>query len=311
MGKIDEAIGILESLGLPKAQQNDRSALTLLAVLDLKEDGKWSEARQRNIRIHDILLFIQSSYNRQYAENTRETIRRQTLHQLMQAGIVDINTDDQSRPTNSPNTVYTITEEALSAIKEFSTKDWSAAVNEFIKQKGKLIDKYDQRRAQRQIELPLPKGSAILLSAGKHNELQKEIIEEFRARFFPESEVVYIGDTARKMLHFDEELAKKLGIPITLHDKLPDVVLYVPSKNFLALIEAVTSHGPITPKRQIELEKVLEKCKAKRIYISVFPDFHQLKRHIDNIAWETEIWIADRPDHMIHFNGPKFLTAYQ
>lgn len=310
MSKTEEAIRILESLGLPRAQQNDRSVLTLLALLDLKEHDNWSGARKRIIRIHDILLFIQSSYNRQYAENSRETIRRQTIHQLIQAGIVDINPDDASRPTNSPNTVYTITDEALSAIKKFGTKSWSSTVDEFIKQKGKLVDKYEKKRTQRQVELPLPKGSTILLSAGEHNELQKKIIEELRARFFPGSELVYIGDTARKMLYLDENLGKKLDIPITQHDKLPDVVLYDSSKNFLILIEAVTSHGPITPKRQIELEKVLERNKSKRIYISVFPDFHQLKRHLDSIAWETEIWIADKPDHMIHFNGPKFLTAY-
>ncbi len=103
---------------------------------------------------------------------------------------------------------------------------------------------------------------------------------------------------------------KKLKIPITKHDKLPDVVLYDSQKNQILLIEAVTAHGPLSPKRQIELEKTLKNCKAKRIYITAFPDFREFKRHVDNIAWETEVWIENNPDHMIHFNGPKFFTVY-
>ncbi len=91
---------------------------------------------------------------------------------------------------------------------------------------------------------------------------------------------------------------------------MPDVVLYDEQKDHIFLIEAVTTHGPISPKRQVELGDVLKKCKAAKIYISAFLDFREFKRHIDNIAWETEVWIANNPDHMIHFNGPKFFTTY-
>jgi hypothetical protein len=309
MSKIDEGIEILRSLGLPRAQQNERSALTLLALLDLKEDDSWFGAKQRLIRIHDILSFIKSSYGRGYAENTRETIRRQTLHQFVQAGIADINPDNLSRPTNSPATVYCISVEALGVIRAFGTEKWKNALEQFIQQKGRLIDKYEKRRAERRIDVKLPKGASLILSPGKHNELQAKIIREFQPRFFPGAKLIYVGDTARKLLFLDEEEAKKLGIPITQHDKLPDVVFYEESKNRLFLIESVTTHGPITPKRQLELEEILANCKARRIYVSTFPDFHELKRHIDNIAWETEIWLADSPDHMIHFNGPKFLKV--
>ena len=78
MSKTDEAISILKDLGLPKAQQNERSALTLLALMDLEEDTSWSESKQRSMRIHDIIVFIDKHYGKPYAENTRETIRRQT-----------------------------------------------------------------------------------------------------------------------------------------------------------------------------------------------------------------------------------------
>jgi len=308
MNKIEEGIEILKSFGLPKSQQNERSALTLLALLDLKQDESWSTSKQRLIKIHDILTFIEKIYGHKYAENTRETIRRQTLHQFIQAGITDINPDDRSRPTNSPATVYSVTKEALKVIRVFGLNDWKTMLGQFTQEKGKLIDKYEKSKAKKKISVTLPKGASLFLSPGDHNELQVKIISEMQPEFFPSSKLIYLGDTSRKLLLIEEDDIKKLTIPITKHDKLPDVVFYDESKNILFLIEAVTSHGPITPKRQIELEGILTNCKAKRIYISAFPNFHILKRHIDNIAWETEIWLADKPEHMIHFNGPKFLN---
>jgi hypothetical protein len=311
MGKIDDALSILKALGLPKAQQNERSALTLLALVDLKKNRPWSKAKSRLIRIHDILAFIQKNYGKRYAENTRETIRRQTLHQFEQAALAVRNPDDPSRPTNSPKNVYMVADEALEVLRKYKTKEWRRALEEFLKLKGRLIDLYDKRKRALYSSVKLPKGASIDFTPGKHNKLQIKILELFRAQFCPSSKVVYIGDAARKLLHKDEGVLKKLNIPITEHDKLPDVVLYDGSSNLLFLIEAVTSHGPLSPKRQIELEKVLIKCKARKVYISVFPDFREFKRHIDNIAWETEVWIEANPAHMIHFNGPKFFTVYE
>jgi len=310
MSKTEDAVAIIVALGLPRAQQNERSGLTLLALTDLKENTPWSQAKQRLIRIHDIMIFIEQSYGKKYAENTRETIRRQTLHQFEQAGVAERNPDDPSRPTNSPNNVYQVSDGALAVIRKFDSTNWEKAVKNFTDKKGKLIERYEKRKKKYSISVNLPNGSLVNFSPGKHNELQVKIIQDFRARFCPNTEVVYVGDTARKMLHIDTPLLKKLKIPITKHDKLPDVVLYDAKKNILILIEAVTAHGPLSPKRQIELEETLKDCKAKRIYVSAFPDFREFKKHIDNIAWETEVWIQDNPDHMIHFNGPKFFNVY-
>jgi len=310
MEKIDEATNILIALGLPRAQQNERSALTLLALLDLKEKTAWSGAKKRAIRIHDILIFIQKYYGKQYAENTRETIRRQTLHQFEQAGVTIRNPDDPFRPTNSPKTVYEISDEALEVVRSYGTYGWKSSLQEFIKKKGKLLEIYEKKKAKYLISLNLPDGTLVKFSPGKHNELQAKIIKEFLPRFCPKAKVVYVGDAARKLLYVEEKLLRELKMPITKHDKLPDVVLFDPQKNHLFLIEAVTAHGPLSPKRQIELEETLKDCQAKRIFISVFPDFREFKRHIDNIAWETEVWIENSPDHMIHFNGPKFFTVY-
>jgi len=310
MTKVDEAISILKALGLPKAQQNERSALTLLALLDLKKEMLWSESKERTIRIHGILVFIKEHYEKEYAENTRETIRRQSIHQFEQAGIVARNSDDPLRSTNSPNTVYSTTEEALKVIRTYGSNEWKGQLEVFLSIKGKLIDRYNKKKHHHQISLDLPDGTPIRLSPGKHNLLQAEVISKFRPRFCPGTKVLYFGDTARKMLHIDEEILENLNIPITQHDKLPDIVFYNDQRNILFLIEVVTSHGPLSPKRQVELEEALSECEMKRIYISAFPTFTEFKRHIQNIAWDTEVWISENPDHMIHFNGPKFFSIY-
>lgn len=295
---------------MPRAQQNERSALTLLALIGLEESSPWSQSQKRIIRIHDIMTFIQASYGKRYAENTRETIRRQTLHQFEQGGMVVRNPDNPLRPTNSPRTVYAITDDALKVIKKYGTSKWKFALAEFVKKKGKLIERYEKQRNTHLISVNLPNGTPVGFSPGKHNELQMKVIQEFRRRFCPKTKVVYVGDTARKLLHVDKDLLAQLKIRITEHDKLPDVLLYDPENNQLFLIEVVTTHGPLSPKRQIELEETLKRSSAQRIYVSAFPDFREFKRHIDNIAWDTEVWIENHPDHMIHFNGPKFFTAY-
>jgi adenine-specific DNA-methyltransferase len=310
MSKIDEAISILKELGLPKEQQNERSALTLLALIDLKKKAKWKEAIQRNIRIHDIMEFIETAYGKRYAENTRETIRRQTLHQFEQASIVVRNSDDPMRPTNSPNTVYAIADEALEAVKAYRSKEWKSQAIMFLKSKGSLLERYQKRKRSQLTAVDIDREKPVYLSPGIHNKLQGKIVIQFRKIFCPNAIVIYLGDTTKKLLHIDESILKQLNVPITDHDKLPDVVLYDVEKNHLFLIEAVTAHGPISPKRQIELEKVLAQTSALRIYVSAFPNFREFKRHIDNIAWDTEVWIEDNPDHMIHFNGPKFFSVY-
>lgn len=132
-------------------------------------------------------------------------------------------------------------------------------------------------------------------------------MEEFASRFAQGSKLLYVGDTEKKDLHLDKETLERIGIPITEHSKLPDIVIYDESKNWLYLIEAVTSHGPMTPKRIVELEDFLKDCNAGKIYVSAFPDFSEFKKHTAEIAWDTEVWIMEFPEHMIHFNGDRFL----
>lgn len=308
MSKLTEAQEILKALGLPEAQQNEMSGLTLLALCNIKENDDWSNATKQSLGVtKGIMTFVSSNYNKTYAANTRETFRRHVLHQFEQARIVDYNPDRPELPVNSPNAHYAITDNILAIIKTYNTPRWAETVKVFIDNIGALSDAYSKQRDLFQIPVKLANGETLKLSAGAHNEVQAAIVEQFAPRFAGGGILLYLGDTAKKDLFVDKETLEQLGIPIDQHSKLPDVIIYDSKRDWLFLIEAVTSHGPVSPKRIVELEKLLVKCNSGKIYVTAFPNLSEFKKHTNNIAWETEVWIVETPDHMIHFNGDKFM----
>jgi type II restriction enzyme len=308
--KTEQAQEILKRLGLPPAQQNEISALTLLSLCGLSADEPWRNARSESQTISKgIMAFIEQHYGKKYAPNTRETVRRQVLHQFVQAGIVVYNPDDPKLPTNSPPAHYALTPEALSVIQSYRSRDWKVACKRFLADKGSLLERYLKKRSGGLVPVQLPSGQTLDLSPGKHNVVQAAVVEQFIPRFAPGSRLLYLGDAAKKTLYLDAEGLMEHGISMTEHDKLPDIVFFDMEKNRLFLVEAVTSHGPMSPKRFIELQEMLSECKATKIYVSAFPDFAEFRRHMKKIAWETEVWIAEVPDHMIHYDGEKFLGA--
>ncbi len=295
---------------MPFAQRNERSALTLLALAEIGKKGSWQQVRQPRLRIWDIMGFMRDRYGKDYAANSRETIRRQTVHQFEQARIVDRNPDDPKRPTNSGDTVYALTADVLSVLRTYGSARFGLEVEAFLKKHGSLQQAYDSQRKSFAVPLILPNGRTVNLSPGKHNDLQVAIIEHFGPRFAPGSQVLYLGDTAHKHVVCETEALARLGVVITQHDKLPDVVLYLEGRNWLFLVEAVTTHGPVSPKRHREIEKFLGNCAAGRVYVTAFLNMKDFRKYAGEIAWETEVWVAANPDHMIHFNGPKFLGPY-
>jgi len=310
--KADESTKILTVLGLPTAQRNERSALTLLALAGVGPKTTWADAEQPLLRIVDIMEFMRARYRKDYAPNTRETVRRQTIHQFEQARIVDRNPDDPTRPTNSGKTVYKLTDQALAVIRAFGDDAaFRAQIARFLEQFGALQAAYSRSRDTHRVPLRLPDGAMIYLSPGKHNELQVAVIEEFGPRFAPGAEVLYVGDTADKHVLLQMDRLAALRVVVTEHDKLPDIMLHRPNKNWLYLVEAVTSHGPISPKRHAELTQMLASSTAEAVFVTAFPSAAKFRKYAADIAWETEVWIADNPDHMIHFNGPKFLGPYR
>ena len=266
MNKIEEAQIILKDLGLPKMQQNEISAITLLALCNIKEKDKWKAAKKISLGVSKgIMKFSSEYYNRDYAPNSRESFRRNVLHQFVQGRIADYNPDIPNLPVNSSRAHYAISKEVLEVIKTYGTKEWKAKAIEFRASVGDLSKKYAKNKAVNRVPVKLPNGKILKLSPGKHNEVQSAIVEQFLPEFAEGSELLYLGDTEQKDLYSDKKTLKEIGIPIDQHSKLPDVVLYHREKNWLYLIEAVTSHGPVSPKRMLELEEMLVNCDAGKI----------------------------------------------
>lgn len=305
-----KALQILADLGLPRAQRNERSALTLLALLDLRPDRTWDAATAPLMGITPIMDWFREHYGKTYAPNTRETIRRQTMHQFMQAGLALYNPDDPTRPVNSPRAVYQVAPDALALLRLYGTAEWDTKLPLYLEQWKTLAGRYAREREMNRIPVRIAEGSSIHLSPGEHSELIRDIIENFAPRFAPDSVLIYAGDTGDKMGYFDKARLTVLGVTVDSHGKMPDVVLHYTERNWLILVESVTSHGPVDAKRHEELMQLFAGSKAGIVYVTAFPSRPILSRYLAEIAWETEVWVADAPTHLIHFNGVRFLGPY-
>lgn len=307
---IEAARQIIISLGLPRAQQNERSALCLLALLNLTPGKSWADAENPLMGITPIMDWVRVHYDREYAPNTRETFRRQTMHQFCDAGIALYNPDKPDRPVNSPKAVYQIEPAALKLLRAFDTPRWHDKLTAYLAKRETLVAHYANARKQNRVPVEIAPGKKITLSPGEHSALIRSIIEDFAPRFAPGSVLVYAGDTGDKWGYFDAALLAHLGVDVDSHGKMPDVVLKYTKKNWLLLVEAVTSHGPVDGKRHAELAKLFSGSTADLVYVTAFPNRAVMGRYLGEIAWETEVWVADAPSHLIHFNGLKFLGPY-
>ena len=309
--KIDQSLEILRAIGVPSEQQNKRSALTLLALVNIRPNDNWSVASAPLRTITQMMEYFSSHYGTTYAPNTRETVRRQTTHQFWEMRLVTHNPDNPDWPTNSPYYCYQISEPLLRLVRTYASPSWE---NELTRFRIEMSDNLDALRARkRQIQkIPVifPDGSIVSISSGGQNALIKRIVEEFCPRFAKGGEVLYLGD-AGDQLRDDQILRfKELGIQLSRHGKKPDVIVYVESKDWLILIEAVTSHGPIDQKRQNELRQLFSSSSAGLVYVTAFETRRAMTKHLRQISWETEVWIAESPDHLIHFDGKRFLGPY-
>jgi hypothetical protein len=308
--RIQEALSVLTDFGMPRAQRNDRSALCLLALLDLPPDKPWARATAPLMGITPIMDWARTHYDKDYAPNTRETVRRQTMHQFVQAGIALYNPDKPDRAVNSPQAVYQIEPTCLKLLQSFGTPAYRDRLAAYITTHGTLAEKYAKHRDMAMVPLTVAPGVEVALSPGAHSELIRAICEEFGPRFVPGGRLVYAGDTGDKWGYFDEKFLSSLGVRVDNHGKMPDAILYYPREDWLVLAEAVTSHGPVDAKRHEELLRLFRNSRAGLVFVSAFPTRRVFTKYLEAISWETEVWIAESPSHLIHFNGARFLGPY-
>ena len=245
-----------------------------------------------------------------WAPNTRETVRRFTLHQFVAAGVVEYNHDRPDRPVNSPRANYRVSPDALDVIRAWGTDDGEDLLAEYLIELPGQVEAYRAARDMHRIPVTLPRGEVVTLSPGGQNVLLRDMVEQFCPRFTPGGEVLYLGDADSKLALFDEEQLAALGVTVDHHGKLPDLVVWLPRRGWLVLAEAASSHGPVDAKRHAELQYLFRHSTAGLVFVSCFPDRAVMRSYLSALAWETEAWCASDPDHMIHFNGERFLGPY-
>ena len=308
--RVGEAVEALTALQFGPKQRNETAAYVLLALLDLQPWAAWSEAQAPLRGITPIIGFIATAYGNRYAPNTRETIRDDAVKFFVGEGLLLRNPDDPNRPTNSGKTVYQIEPTALALFRNFGTMDWAPALTRYLASRETLKYEIARRRNLARVPVTLPDGSQVALSPGGQNPLMKAIIERFCPSFAPGGVVLYIGDTEDKFVHLETAGLASLGVKLDSAAKIPDVIIHYTQKNWLLLIEAVTSAGPVDGKRRKELKDLFAGCKTGLVFVTAFESRRALQTFVSQIAWESEVWIAEDPDHMIHFNGERFLGPY-
>jgi adenine-specific DNA-methyltransferase len=309
--KVEEALEILKTLGLPRGQLNERSALTLLALLGLEPDAPWSGAANPRMGITPIMDFCRDHYGTRYAPNTRETFRRQTMHQFVEACLAVPNPDQPDRPISSPKWCYQVEARALRLFRSYGTASWTDHLTEWQGAVVSLKQRYAREREMNRVPLQLAENQELYLTPGNHSRLIRAVVEEFAPRFAPGGQVIYVGDTGEKWAYFDRDTLRDLGVAVDEHGKMPDVVIYHGAKDWLLLIEAVTSHGPVNAKRRNELARLFKDARPGLVYVTAFLSRGDMTKHSSDISWATEVWSADAESHLIHFNGERFLGPYQ
>lgn len=313
---INEALDIMESVGIPLTGKRHRAlesmALSFLAVAGVTQS--WKEAKgqneHRHLKTREIIKFINENFEENISPGSYDDVRRKHLKLLVLADLVLNSANNPSAAQNDPTRGYTLSSDFKSLIIFYGTDDWNIKLKLFKKNRPSLHEILQRKRDLPKVRITLPSGHILDFSQGGHNQLQREIIEEFLPRFGLGCSVLYVGDTTDKFLLREDDKLKELGFFELSHDSLPDIVAYNEEKNWLFLIEAFFTSGPMSEERILELKKSLNNCTADLIFITAFTSKSDFKKNISAVGWETEVWTADNPDHMVHFNGGKFFGPY-
>jgi type II restriction enzyme len=283
----------------------------------MKLDTPWEQASvfegptSWKLTTRETIDFWNKHWGEKVSSGSYDDVRRKDFVYLLAAGLALARAGNPNASTNNPTRRYGINPDAAMLLRNFGTKAGDESAAEFVRTHGALKQRLERERIATGVAVELPDGTLLQLSGGAHNQLQNAIVQEFVPQFVKKPRVLYIGDTAKKSLHIETAQLRELGFKELAHDMLPDVVVYDAERNWLFLIEAVHSSNPISQLRHIALEQFTAQCVAPRIYVSVFENRAAFRKWVADISWETDVWLADSPGHLIHFNGEKFLGPYK
>lgn len=313
---INTTLYILNRFGVPVTgtpRRVERMAMVFLACADVKNISQFKEAKDSNhgfsLGTREIIRYVNENFSENISSGSYDDIRRKDLELLVLGDIVV--RSNPSSATNDSTRGYSLNPLYAALLRKYEATNWKQEVNIQLAGVESIEVKLRRRRDIKKIPVTISRDKNIELSLGEHNELQKAIIESFLPQYGFGAEVLYVGDTTDKYLHLDRDRLNELNFFEILHEELPDVIAYSRERNWLYLIEAVHSSGPISETRLLKLKDLVKKCKAEVVYVTAFLDRKTFRKWTADIAWETEVWIADTPDHLIHFNGDKFLGPYK
>jgi type II restriction enzyme len=319
--KILEAVEILSQLGIPLEElftskqwrRVERLAIVLLSLGDVRPDTPWPSIKSKedgvSITTRNIIDFVNEHYSESISKGSYDDFKRKDIDLLFPDSIVIPGFVERSA-VNDSRSGYAICPTHAEAIRKFGTTDWDDAVESILASKTSLRQQLNTRRDLSMISITLPEGLELSFTPGKHNELQKAVIDKFIPRYGYGCEVLYVGDSLDKYLYLNRKKLLELSFPEPSHEELPDIIAFSKQKGWIYLIESVTSFGEISQIRKLELERITENCINPVIFVTAFPDRVTYRKYCANLAWETEVWIANDPDHLIHLNGSKFLGPY-
>lgn len=316
--RILEAIDILLKVHVPlndlTPRRLEKMAMTFMAVAGINIKNSWTQCQSiensRFLRTREIISYINDNFEENISFGSYDDIRRKDLVLLVGMCLIIKSAKNPNADTNDGTRGYAVNSEFAELIQSYKTKEWKDNLSKFPIDE-EYIQLFTSKRTHKKIEVCLSKDVKISLDSGSHNEIQKAIIEDFLPRFGHGAIVLYMGDTSNKLIRKYDKAMIEIGLDIKDRGMLPDIVAFSKNKHWLFLIEAVHSSNPFNPERCIELKRsVLRECPYDVVYVTAFLNRKEFAKWLPQIAWETEVWLVDNPDHMIHFNGDKFLGPH-
>jgi hypothetical protein len=315
---VDEAIEMIVAFGVPLTGLTQRRkvkmAKAFLAVAAMKPGQKWAAVKSNDdghrLRSREVIKWMNAHLSENISDGSYDDIRRKDLVLLVEAGIVIGAAQRENAKTNDGTRANALQPAFANVMRLYGEPEWRIALADVMKGRKKLIETLARKRGLARIPIQIG-NKEFSLSPGNHNLVQKAVIEKFLPLFGYGAEALYLGDTENKNLFYAPDKLKAFGFFELAHDKLPDVVAYRKKKNWLFLIEAVDTSNPITELRKEKFDALTKNCKPAIVYVTAFADRATFRKFSKDVAWETEVWIAESPDHMVHFNGDKFLGPYK
>lgn len=314
---ICQALQIISALGVPiddlTERQKEKMAMAFLAVGDICKVGSWKKIKDSNndyaLTTREIIDYHNKNFEENISSGSYDDIRRKDLARLVLANII-VNSKPSANNSN-PTRGYKINSEYSRIIRNYGQVDWFAQVSMFNKMHPTYEDRISAKRNLPKITVKTPDGKEIQLKDGEHNAIQKLVIEEFLPRFGCGAILLYCGDADNKYgLIYEAEKLAEIGFSDFKQGILPDIVAYSPEKNWIYLIEAYHTSNPMTPQRKMELQRELGINAERTIFVTAFENNSVYKSCPEELAWETEVWIATEPEHMIHRNEFRFMGPY-